>query len=186
MTPAQMAEAQKLAREAKPTTQPTEQLKPRPELRHTEPPGNDFNQYLTEMLRQLRSQQSNAPSSDPRIKRLELFLIDFCEFFQNPATDDESRRLESEINWLKANYSSFPWPGPLPLTAFDTFKQLLLNHTPRYKQMIAEFMEAHTSYMTSRQGDKRKLSQQIDTLVRAGLLTDEQGALFRSTYVLQS
>jgi hypothetical protein len=42
-------------------------------------------------------------------------------------------------------------------------------------------MEAHTSYMTSRQGDKRKLSQQIDTLVRAGLLTDEQGALFRST-----
>jgi uncharacterized protein len=45
MTPAQIAEAKKLAREWKPATQPTEQLKTRPVSRHTEPAStNDLTQ----------------------------------------------------------------------------------------------------------------------------------------------
>jgi TPR repeat protein len=174
MTPAQIAEAKKLARGWKPTTQPIKQFKMHPESRQTEPPiTNDLYQYLAEMLQDLRSLQLNAPSSDPRIRRVEQFIIDFSEFVQNPTTDDESRRLENEIIWLQANYSDFP--------GLDTIKEILLSHTPRYKRMIAEFMRAHFTYTMSGQGDTRKLSQQIDTLFRAGLLTDEQVAGFRST-----
>ena len=145
--------------------------------------NDEIKNYLSGILDELKN-QSHEDSNDPTLRRVEQFFKDFAQFVvEGQGTDLESERLEREIEWLKANQRSFGWPSQFPNDLFDRFVKILRAETPKYKRLMAQFMEDHHSFTMTGRGDVKTIRQQIDTLKRLELLSESDATFFYETLV---
>jgi hypothetical protein len=144
--------------------------------------NDEIRAYLARMAADL---EQIAPAEDPNCIRLENFLKDFATFVvEGGGTDEESERLEREIEWVKENNNNLPWRAPLPSHVFDTFTKILRAETPKYRRRVAEFVEAHSQFVMSGQGDEKNIREQIVALTREGFLSETDAATFRDALAL--
>lgn len=123
----------------------------------------------------LKDLESSPSPENPVHARFEKFLKAYARYvLQDGGTDDQSRHLEAEIDWARANAEILPLPPAL----LQKLLVLLRTETPRYKQMMSEFMNDHMNFTTTGQGNIRKIVQQIENLKNADLLSEDEAGFF--------
>jgi hypothetical protein len=136
--------------------------------------GNDeIKQYLVKMLSDMRNEFTFNDLQNPTIRRLYEFTGRYVEFVVNGGTDQQSDWLSRELEWMKSSPKI-----PVPPQVFDSMRRLMLAETPRYKQRVLDFMQAHFAYTMHGQGDPRSLLREVASLKKEGVITEDTAASF--------